>query len=244
MENPHKKILLYFIMSKQTKNELIDFYKFVEKPSTKVDTNFNKHYILPNSHILCIGGTGSGKSTALMNFIAKSEKFCRIIIYAPTTDPLYELLLQKIPEVEMFTNIDEFPPLSEIEFNKDEPTETLVVFDDFITLKPKEMRKIKEYLVAGRKKGCSCFLMSQNYTSVPKDISRNCNYFFIFKINDNVSINNIIKNHNLDEIPKEIIKQAYHYCIREPRNFFIIDLKNSDDKFRYRKNFTELLNLK
>ena len=84
--------------------------------------------------------------------------------------------------------------------------------------------------------------MSQNYTEVPKTISRNINYFFIFKINDNVSINHIIRNHNLDEIDKNEIKKAYRECTAEPRNFFTIDLKGEGFK-RYRHNFTGFLEL-
>lgn len=226
-------------MSKSN-NDIIDFYKYVKHDKNTEDKTFKNHHILPASHILCIGGTGSGKSTALLNLISKKD-FYRIIIYAPTDDPLYNLLKEKIPEVEMFNDIKEMPPLSDIE---NDGMEKLIVFDDFITLSKKEQQKIKEYLIAGRKKQCSCFLMSQNYPSVDKTISRNINYFIIFKLNDNVSVNNIIKNHNVDDVPKEVIKEAYRYCTQEPKNFLMIDLKTNDPKWRFRKNFLEPLNLK
>ena len=223
------------------KDDIIDFYKYVKGDSYKVDKTFKNHYILPASHILCIGGTGSGKSTALLNFINKADKFYRIMIYAPVSDPLYDLLQEKIPEVEMYNDINEMPNLTDID---DDKLEKLIVFDDFITLKGKEQKKIKEYLIAGRKKGCTCFLMAQNYPSVDKTISRNINYFIIFKLNDNVSINNIIRNHNVDDVPINVIKNAYRYCTETPRNFFMIDLKSSNKEWRFRKNFTEFLDLK
>jgi DNA polymerase III delta prime subunit len=225
------------------KNDIVDFYKFVKNNKQKVDKSFNNHHIEPASHILCIGGSGSGKSTSLLNFIAKTDKFHRIMIYAPTSDPLYDLLIEKIPEVEMYNDIKEFPPLSDMD-DEDNDVEKLIVFDDFITLTPKEQNKIKEYMIAGRKKNCTCFLMAQNYPSVNKTISRNINYFIIFKLNDNVSINNIIKNHNVDDVDKEIIKDAYKYCTLEPKNFMMIDLKDGTGKKRFRKNFTEFLKLK
>ena len=101
------------------------------------------HHILPASHILCIGGTGSGKSTASLNFIHKKQDgFYRIMVYAPVIDPLYELLQDKIPEIEIYNDINEFPSLADIP--EDDKTEKLAVFDDFITLKPKEMIKIKK----------------------------------------------------------------------------------------------------
>ena len=119
--------------------DIIDFYKHANIKKQKLDKGFKNHHILPASHILCIGGTGSGKSTALLNFIHKKENFCRIMVYAPVMDPLYELLQDKIPEIEIYNDINEFPSLADIP--EEDKTEKLVVFDDFITLKPKEMTK-------------------------------------------------------------------------------------------------------
>ena len=51
--------------------------------------------------------------------------------------------------------------------------------------------------------------MAQNYTSVPKIITRNINYLIIFKLNDNVSINTIIKNHNIIGLEPDIFKKMY-----------------------------------
>jgi hypothetical protein len=76
----------------------------------------------------------------------------------------------------------------------------LIVFDDFLNLQKKDMKKISKYLIAGRKFGWSVCLMAQDYVSVPKILVRNINYFVIFKINDNISLNNIIRNHNIADV--------------------------------------------
>jgi hypothetical protein len=217
-------------------SEIIDFYSFVNGgKKQKMDKSFKNHGVEPASHILCIGGTGSGKSTALLNFIHLKPHFFRILIYAPSTDPLYELLKERIPDVEIYNDINEFPDLTEIDADE---LEKLVVFDDFINLKSKEMRKINNFLIAGRKKHISVFLMAQNYTSVPKLITRNINYFIIFKLNDNVSIRNIVKNHNISEMSLDEIKKIYHHCTEKPKNFFMIDLKTGDGLKKFRHNFT------
>ena len=117
------------------------------KKETKLDKNFKKHYIKPNSMICCIGGTGSGKTNALIDFLTrKNEAFYDIILFSGSTtqEPLYELLKQKIPEMRMYSNIEEFPSLSEFD-NEDKDLERLVILDDFINLKPKEMKKLNEY---------------------------------------------------------------------------------------------------
>ncbi len=59
-----------------------------------------------------------------------------------------------------------------------------IVFDDFVDLSKKEMKKLFDYAIASRKFGFTCAFISQSYTSVPKIISRNCNYLFIFRLND------------------------------------------------------------
>ena len=233
-------------MSNNTKpkNEIRNWYALTAQGlnKTKLDANFNKHFIYPRTHVCCIGGTGSGKTTALLDFIERSQgKFFRIIIFSGSTtqEPLYEYLKDKIPEVEMYNDIEALPELSAFEDDKEH--EKLIVFDDFITLKSKEMSKITKYFVAGRKYGFSCWSMVQNYTSCPKPIIRNINIFILFKLNDTVSLNNIMKNHILDsEYSRDEIKQMYSLATKKTMNFFMIDLsRETPHERKYRHNFLD-----
>jgi|694.fasta_scaffold17128_2 hypothetical protein len=229
------------------KEKIINWYEKLKDelvPQTKLDKNFNKHYILPNSMILAIGGTGSGKTNSLMSFLSfKNESFYKIILYTGSTgeEPLYQYLKQKIPELEIYTDIEEVPSLNDFDDN-DKNKEKLIIFDDFINLTKKQMVKINQYLTAGRKFSFTVFLLAQNYTSVGKIITRNINYFIIFKLNDNVSINNIIKNHNIDNVDNDKFKKAYLDSTKEKLNFFLLDLKG-DKKTRLRHNFTEFIDI-
>ena len=73
-------------------------------------------------------------------------------------------------------------------------------------------------------------------------IGRNCNYIFLFKINDEYSMKRIIRNHGLSSnISSETIEQFYYYAIEDPLSFLLIDLKTSDDKQRFQKGITEFL---
>jgi hypothetical protein len=99
------------------------------------------------------------------------------------------------------------------------------------------MKKINEYLTAGRKFGFTVWLNAQNYVSVPKTITRNCHYFLLFKLNDNSTIQNIIRNHNVDNIDKEHFKNFYVECTQQPMNFMMVDLKTEDPSDRLRLNF-------
>ena len=58
----------------------------------------------------------------------------------------------------------------------------------------------------------------ENWVRFHKLIVRNVNYIVLFKINDNISINNIIHNHNLNDIEKELFKKVYLLCTEVPLN--------------------------
>jgi len=229
-------------------DKITNWYSIIEKdksvdiPKFEVDKNFKNHYILPCSMILCVGGTGSGKSTALLEFIKRKQNaFYQIIIFSGSgvDEPIYNYLVSKNNSVELYTDTKELPELTEF----DRETEKLIVFDDFINLKSKEFKKINEYLTAGRKYGFTVWTMAQNYTSVPKIITRNINYLIVFKLNDNVSINTIIKNHNIIGLEPDIFKKMYDRATHEKPNFLLIDMKTNDNKLKLRQNFLNLFKL-
>jgi len=225
--------------------ELTNFYNEIGGGSlkSKRDKNFKKHLIEPNSMILCIGGTGSGKSNALINFLSrKNNAFYEIIIFTGSTDdePLYNLIRERIPSTQCSTDIEELPDLVEFD-NEHKKLEKLIIFDDIIGLKKSEMVKINKYLTSGRKFGFSVFVMSQNYTSVPKVITRNTQYFIVFKLNDNTTINNIFRNHNVEGVDRDEFRSMYLHSTSEKLNFFMIDLKNRE--YMLRRNFTEILSV-
>jgi len=62
----------------------------------------------------------------------------------------------------------------------------------------------------------------------------------MFKLNDNVSINNIIRNHNIHGIDKEKFKKQYIEATSEPRQFFMIDMKGTPET-HLRHNFLDFL---
>jgi hypothetical protein len=220
-------------------DEVTNWYKHIKGSGIKKDKNYSKHMIDAGSMILCIGGTGSGKSTALLEFLSRCpEKYYEIILFSgsgnSSTEPLYRLLKEKIPEVQCYDDINEVPELESFE---DKNHEKLIVWDDFLQLNPKGMRKLAQYITASRKSGFSNWFMSQSYTAVPKIISRNATHLLLFKLNDNYSLKTIIKNHNQHSIPDNDFKELHRTITEQPRSFMMIDLKNRT----LRRNFTDIL---
>ena len=222
-------------------DKVINWYDKLDKTlkqESKVDKNFKKHHIQPNSMICCIGGTGSGKTNSLIDFLSrKNDAFYDIIIFNPvsTNEPMYEFLKRQMPDVQLISDINELPQLSE--FEEDKNCERLLIVDDIINMNKKDFKKINEYFTGGRKHGFTVIALVQNYTSVPKVITRNCQYFWVFKLNDNTTINNIIRNHNIHSVDKEKFRSFYDDATKEPLNFFMIDLKNRDKTYHLRKGF-------
>jgi hypothetical protein len=155
--------------------------------------------------------------------------FDRIVVFTGSgtdQEPLYILLKNKIPETEFISDVEELPT------DFEEGTETLVVIDDFINMSKKELKKVCDLLVSGRKKGVTCFLMAQNFTSVNKIISRNCSYILLYKMNDNYTIKHILKNFNKFDIPSEKFLEMYKKATDQPLNFLLIDMKNKESALR------------
>ena len=225
-------------------DKIVNFYDKLGIKGSTLPKTFKKHHMFNKCHTLCIGGTGSGKSNALINYISRSSgEFFKIIVcsFSTTDEPLYNML-EETGKIELISDIEEVPDLEEFDDeHKDKPK--LIVFDDFLNLQKKDMKKISKYLIAGRKFGWSVWLMAQDYVSVPKILVRNINYFVIFKINDNISLNNIIRNHNIADVDSSIIKSTCNVCTQTAPNFFMIDMKTGNLKERFRKNFLNFLDL-
>jgi len=226
-------------------DKIVNFYDKLGIKGSALPKTWAKHHMFNKSHCLCIGGTGSGKSNSLINYISRSSgEFYKIIVcsFSTTDEPIYNML-EDTGKIELINDIDEVPDLEEFDDkNKDKPK--LIVFDVFLNVEKKKMKKLYKYLIAGRKFGFSVWVMSQDYASVPKIIVRNINYFILFKINDNISLNNIIRNHNISDVDSSIIKTACNLCTKTFGDFFMIDMKTTNLDERFRMNFLNFLDLK
>ncbi len=216
---------------------------YAKMPKQKVSANFKKHHILPNSMIVVIGGTGSGKTNAVYDMITRMNgDFFEIIIFNPvsTDEPIYNKLKNEIPAVELIQDIKDLPELKS--FDEDKNQHKLLIIDDFINLAKKDMKKINEFYTGGRKSGFTVIALCQSYTAVPKIITRNAQYFMIFKLNDNITIQSILRNHNIHNITKDIFRNLYDDAVKEQFNFFMVDLKGPKET-HLRKGFLNFYNV-
>ena len=164
----------------------------------KINHNPNWPYIPDHPYrILIIGGSGSEKTSLLLNLIENQPDIDKICLYAK--DPYeskYQYVINKRESVsinhfkdpkafidysnnmhDVYKNIDDYNP--------DKENKILIVFYDMIAdmIHNKKLNSIVTKLfIRGRKLNISLVFITQSYFKVPKDVRLNTSYFFIAKI--------------------------------------------------------------
>ena len=101
---------------KQSKYKMINFYKYTNE--NKTDHNSKWPYIPDHSYrIFIIGGSGSGKTNALLNLINNQPDIDKIYLYAKDAhEAKYQYLINKREKV----GLDHFnDPLAFMEYSND-----------------------------------------------------------------------------------------------------------------------------
>ena len=199
--------------------------------------------------ILIVGGSGSGKTNALLNLMNNQPDIGQIYLYAK--DPYeakYQYLINKRekvgldhfkdPKAFMESSNDMEDVYKNIEnYNAGKKRKILIVFDDMIAdmINNKKLDPVvTELFIRGRKLNTSIVFITQSY--LPKDVRLNSTHFFIMKIPNKRELHQIALNHSSDIDFKDFIK-IYKKCTVEPYSFLVNDATlPSDDPLRFRKN--------
>ena len=157
--------------------------------------------------ILIIGGSGSGKTNALLNLINEQDHIDKIYLYAKDlSKPKYEYLIKKREDagIKHLNNTNAFIECSNItddvyeninDYNPIRKRKKLIAFDDMIAdiMTNKRFQTIiKELFIRCRKLNISFVFITQSYFSVPKDARLNTTHYFIMKINDQIKYFHVI----------------------------------------------------
>ena len=180
--------------------------------------------------ILIIGGSGSGKTNALLNLINNQLDIDKIYLYAK--DPYEKKYSNDMQDV--YKNIEDYNPIKKCKI--------LTVFDDMIAdmINNNKLNPIvTELFIRGRKLNISIAFITQSYFKVPKDVRLNSTHFFIMKIPNKRELQQIALNHSSDIDFKDFMN-IYRKCNTEPYSFLANDTTlPSDDALRFRNNLLE-----
>ena len=218
----------------------------------------NPHWPNISDHpyrILIIGGSGFGKTNALLNLIEDQPDIDKIYLYAkdPYEDKC-QFLINKRESVRLkhFTDPKAFIQYSNDmydvykindHYNPDKENKILIVFDDMIAdmVNSKKLNSVvTELFIRGRKQNVSLVFITQSYFKVLKDVRLNTTHFFIMKIPNKRELQQIAINHSSDINIKDCIN-IYKICMSTPYLFLLNDTTlASDDPLRFRKNLYKI----
>ena len=233
------------------KYKMISFDEYTNE--NKIEHNSKWPYIPDHPYrILIVGGSGSGKTNALLNLINNQPDIDKIYLYAKD---LYETKYQYLINKREKVGLDHFKdPKAFMEYSNDmldvyksfedykprKNRKVLIVFDDMIAdmINNKKLNPIvTELSTRGRRINISIVFISQSYFKVPKDVRLNTTYFFIMKIPNKRELQQIALNHSSDS--KDVIKIFKKYTA-EPYSFLVNDTTlPSDDPLRFRRIFQD-----
>ena len=179
-------------------------------------TEYNSKWpcIPDHSHrIFVIGGSGSGKTNALLNLIKNQSDIDKIYLYAK--DP-YEAKYQHLINKRESTGLKHFNDHKAfIEYSNDiqdiyknieehnlvKKRKVLIVFDDVIVdmINDKKLNPVvTELFIGGRKLNITIVFIIQSYSKVSKDIRLNSTHFFVMKIPNKRELQQIALSHSPD----------------------------------------------
>ena len=186
--------------------------------------------------ILIVGGSGSGKTNALLNLINNQPDIDKIYLYAKDPhEAKYQYLIKKRGKVgldhyddpkafmeysnhmqDVYKNIEDYNP--------GKKRKELIVFDDMIAdiINNKKLNSIvTELLITDRKRNISIVFITRSYFKVLKDVRLNSTHFFIMKIPNKREHQQIALNHSSDIDFKDFIK-IYKKFAAEPYYFWLM----------------------
>jgi hypothetical protein len=227
--------------------KLINFYdlKKVKKHMLKsYNPHFKETQISLPSRIAIVGGTGSGKTSILLNYLALAQDtFIHIFVVCKMKEPLYQYLEDELKEdVTFLYDIKDLPhPNDLIELGNE--GNILMVFDDCVQDKEKDQAKIAQYFLRGRKigYGVTMFYLSQSYFSIPSFIRKQLNYIILRKVNGKTDLGNVLRENSgiCDNINQ--LKRIYKIATREFPNFLMINLFSGDPNKTFSINFDQFI---
>lgn len=222
-------------MKKIISNDVKNYYEEIPEllKTKKHNPAFKKTQLDVPFRIILIGPSGAGKTNLIVDLIKKTNgTFQEIIIICKNkTQPLYEFLENKNPEIQFYeiSNGNEIPKLDD--FEKD--TQKLVIFDDLISLK--DQSTILDYFIRGRHNNCSCCYLTQSYYSNNKDFKRirlQATNIFILKVSNTKDLTLILNEISLG-IDKNKLLQYYRFSTQKKMDFLNIDVLNNEIKHNY-----------
>ena len=228
---------------------MINFDNYTNE--NKSEHNLKWPYIPDHPYrILIIGGSGSGKTNALLNLLNNQPDIDKIYLYAKDpSETKYQYLTNRREKVGL-DHIDESKAFMEYlhdmqdvyknieDYNPDKKRKVLIIFDDMIAdmINNKNLNPIVTELFSRcRKLNTYIAFIKQSYFKVPKDVRVNSTHFFMKKIPNESELQQIALNHSSDIDFKDFMK-IYDKYTAKPYSFLVNNtISPSENPLRFFK---------
>lgn len=220
---------------------MLNIYKIkgIQKylPQQEYNPHFATHGILIKKHMVVCGGTGTGKSSFLTNYINQLyDTFQHIYIFTKdVTEEIYVYMKDGIGDAMTLELIDKVPSLKEIKKYES----ALIVFDDFICCNKSVIQTLETYSIMARKHGFTCIYLTQSYFKTPITLRQNCRYLTLLALTNKTNSDLIVGNLSID-LKKETIKKILGNATKFKMNCCLIDMQSNDNLNKtFRRNFND-----
>tara|TARA_R100001591_G_C4343668_1_gene181295 strand:- start:2 stop:775 length:774 start_codon:yes stop_codon:yes gene_type:complete len=203
-----------------------------------------------NFFMLICGRPGSGKTTLILNLIAKkgkmyNRKFDRIFVFSPSLMTLEDNPFEDLPEEQTDTELTEENLMKASEIIKDTGEKVLFILDDVVN-DIKKSSVIQNTLsrllmnrrhLAGAGGSTSWIITTQVYNKIPAPIRKTASHIIIFHTKNKKELDTIFDE--LIIIPQTDFYQILKFCFDKKNNFLFIDTNKGYNNM-FHKNFNRL----
>ena len=203
-----------------------------------------------NFFLLVNGRPGSGKTSLILNLIAKrgklyNKKFDRVFVFSPSLTTMANNPFEDLPENQLHTDLNEANLTEALEDIRDSGEKILFILDDVVNdmKKSAEVQNILSKMLMNRRHlagsgGSTSFIITtQVYNKVPAPIRKTASHIIIYHTKNKKELDTIY-----DELIIVPIKDFYDilkYCFDKKHHFVYIDVDKSYDKM-FHKCFNQL----
>jgi len=203
-----------------------------------------------NFFMLICGRPGSGKTTLILNLIAKrgkmyNKKFDKIFVFSPSLMTMKDNPFEELPDNQVDTELTEENLASALEEIKDSGEKILFILDDVVNdIKRSSMVQntlsrmlMNRRHLAGSGGSTSFIITTQVYNKIPAPIRKTASHIIIFHTKNKKELDTIFDE--LIIIPQKDFYAILKFCFDKKNHFLYIDTNKSYDKM-FHKNFNNL----
>jgi len=202
-----------------------------------------------NFFMLICGRPGSGKTSLILNLVAKrgklyNKKFDKIYVFSPSLMTMSKNPFADLPEEQTFTSLELGDLENVLQEIKDSGEKILFIMDDVVN----DMKKVEIQTtisrmlmnrrhLAGAGGSCSFIITTQVYNKIPAPIRKTASHIIIYHTKNKKELDTIY-----DELIIVPIKDFYEilkYCFDKKHHFVYIDVDKPYDKM-FHKCFNQL----